>query len=316
MNGFLLVDKPSGLTSFDVVSRIRKLLRVKRAGHCGTLDPLATGLLIVCLERATKLAPYVMNQEKRYVADITFGAVSTTYDAEGELSRVETDSVPSREQLFEELSRFIGEIEQMPPLYSAIKFRGKPLYKYARANQDVEPQRRRVIIHDIRLEKYDYPEARLAVTCSAGTYIRSLAHELGQALGCGAWLSGLRRTHSGSCDVDSAVTLRQLEDLKSAEIERDVLVKNPLVGRAYRSMEEMLSLPAVYLQAGRCEAVTNGVPIRAQDVARTDSEIHISDLVQLVGSRGNLLAVARSLVDFTNLPSLQDVRIVEYVRVI
>ena len=154
------------------------------------------------------------------------------------------------------------------------------------------------------------------MTCSAGTYIRSLAPELGQALGCGAWLSGLRRTHSGSCDVDSAVTLRQLDDLKLAEIEPDVLVKDPSVRRAYRSMEEMLPLPAVYLQAGRCDSVTNGVPIRAQDVARTDSEIHISDLVQLVGSHGNLLAVGRSLVDFANLPTLRDVRIVEYVRVI
>jgi tRNA pseudouridine55 synthase len=208
--GFLNVNKPLHLTSHDVVARLRRGLRLDKVGHAGTLDPLATGVLIVCVGYATRLSEYAMASVKRYTARVRLGAVTTTYDAEGEVIVQKDPSRISQSDVEAILPRFMGEIEQIPPMYSAIKQGGKKLYDLARAGQTVEREARRVTIHALIVRNFASPEFDLEVQCSAGTYIRSLAYDLGEALEVGAHLAGLNRTASGSFTLDNAVDLDTL----------------------------------------------------------------------------------------------------------
>lgn len=206
MDGILNIDKPAGLTSHDVVNRVRRLLGLRRVGHAGTLDPLATGVLLVCTGRATRLVEYVTALPKSYRAVIELGKETSTYDAEGEVTATKMVAV-SRPELEQTLSQFQGTIDQMPPLYSAIKQGGQPLYKLARQGVAVVRQARPVTIYEIQILAWESPRVELVVNCSAGTYIRSLAHDLGQALGCGGYLAALRRLAVGPFTAEQAVTL-------------------------------------------------------------------------------------------------------------
>lgn len=210
MFGFLNIDKPLGITSHDVVAQVRRLLHIKKVGHAGTLDPLATGVLIVAVGGATRLTDYVMHQTKQYRARVKFGIVTTTYDAEGQVTASVSAEHITLDDIQAVLPRFIGEIDQVPPMYSAIKQGGQKLYDLARAGVEVERAARHITIHDIQIIEYAPPELIIDVTCSAGTYIRSLAFDLGAALGVGAHLSGLIRTSSGRFMLDEAVTLEAL----------------------------------------------------------------------------------------------------------
>ncbi len=213
--GILLLDKPSGPTSHDMVQIVRRGTGEKRVGHAGTLDPLATGLLVMCLGAATRLSEYLMDNDKRYQARVRFGQSTTTYDAAGEIV-AESADLPSREAVEEALVKFRGPIQQRPPAYSAIKRNGQKAYTLARRGQLVELPPRPVEIYSLELRDWSSPECGLDVVCSAGTYIRSLAHDLGQLLGCGAHLSALRRTASGNFHVNEAVPLAELERAFSA----------------------------------------------------------------------------------------------------
>lgn len=211
VEGVLNIDKPLGLTSHDVVARVRRLAGTRRVGHAGTLDPLATGVLVVCVGRATRLVEYVVGQEKGYTAVVRLGVATNTYDAEGEV----TAEAPLPEgldvaMLETHLAVFRGEIEQVPPLYSAIKKNGQPLYKLARRGETVALAARPVSVYALELVAWEPPLLRLAVRCGAGTYIRSLAHDLGVSLGCGGHLAGLRRTAVGRFALDGAVELDRL----------------------------------------------------------------------------------------------------------
>jgi tRNA pseudouridine55 synthase len=209
--GLLNIDKPLGMTSHDVVDWVRRHLGVKKVGHAGTLDPQATGVLVVCLGAATRLSEYIMGHTKTYRATLTLGTSTDTYDAEGQIVAQNPRPV-AEEELTAFLPQFKGHIQQIPPMYSAIKQDGEKLYEKARRGEEVERAPREVTIYRLQLEAFSYPHATLLVRCSAGTYIRSLAHDLGKALGVGAHLSALRRLSSGeNFTVDNAVTLEKLE---------------------------------------------------------------------------------------------------------
>jgi tRNA pseudouridine55 synthase len=205
--GFLNIDKPLGLTSHDVVARIRRKTGLKRVGHAGTLDPLARGLLIVCVGGATRLSEYVMASTKHYRAVIQLGAVTSTYDAEGEIIRQTDPSSVSRDQVAACLFDFVGAIEQVPPMYSAVKRGGHKLYELARKGVALDLEARSVRIDALDLIAWEPPRFTLDVVCSAGTYIRSLAYDIGEALGVGAFLAALTRTASGVFNLADSVTL-------------------------------------------------------------------------------------------------------------
>ena len=219
-DGVLLIDKPTDHTSHDVVARIRGILRMKRVGHAGTLDPMATGLLVVLLGKATKLSQYLMSVDKCYTGSVTFGKITNTQDAEGEV--VETRPVPElvEEQVRAALRGMVGDQYQMPPMFSAIKIKGQPLYKAARAGEEVEREPRFIRVKRFELTRWAPPDVlEFVVDCTKGTYVRTLAHDLGQKLGCGAHLSGLRRVSSGALNVDRAVTLEALQKMTPAEVQ-------------------------------------------------------------------------------------------------
>ncbi len=209
------------MTSHDVVAQVRRASGEKKIGHAGTLDPLASGVLILCVGAATRLSDYVMHATKRYRARVRLGAVTTTYDAEGEVVQERDASQITQEQVEQTLGAFLGQIKQIPPMYSAIKQGGKRLYEIARAGETVEREPRKVQIEALSLSEWTLidvhglsdrkvPEFTLDVTCSAGTYIRSLAFDIGEALGVGAYLAGLRRTASGRFTLENAVSLDTL----------------------------------------------------------------------------------------------------------
>lgn len=212
INGVLLLDKPLGYSSNQALQKVKWLFQAAKAGHTGTLDPLATGLLPICLGEATKFAQFLTDADKTYIADLKLGVTTTTGDAEGEvISRC--DVKVSMQQLIQVCDKFLGEIDQVPPMYSALKRDGKALYEYARQGLVVEREARRVSILSITVINLTAGTAQISVTCSKGTYIRTLAEDIGKALGCGAHLIGLRRTATANYSIARAVTITQLEGL-------------------------------------------------------------------------------------------------------
>jgi len=283
VHGVLLLDKPLGLSSNDALVRAKRLLRANKAGHTGTLDPLATGLLPLCFGEATKFSQDLLDADKTYEATVRLGATTSTGDAEGEIV-VERPVTCDRAALDAAIARFTGEIDQVPPMYSALKKDGKPLYEYARAGQTVERPARRVTIHAISLLNVDLNAAAftMLVTCSKGTYIRTLAEDIGEALGCGAHLTGLRRTAVGDLTLAGAVTLEQIE------------------AQADETRPAMLAPVDALLQ--RCTPVNLDVAavgrfLQGQRIARRDlPEGQVPEegaLARVYGDDGRLLGVAR-----------------------
>ena len=209
----LLIDKPSGWTSHDVVNKMRGVFHTRRVGHAGTLDPFATGLLIVGVGPATKQLTALVGTDKTYIATAQLGATSTTDDTEGAITYMDTDPI-SRERVEQALVSFMGTFEQTAPIFSAKKVGGKKMYELARKGlaHTVETPKKIITIHKIELLSYTWPEAVFEVSCSSGTYIRALARDLGMRLGCGAYLTALRRTRVGDCRIEDAHTIDQLAD--------------------------------------------------------------------------------------------------------
>lgn len=208
--GVLNIDKPKGLTSHDAVAHVRKAAGIRRVGHAGTLDPLARGVLVVCLGKATRLIEYLMDTHKSYVATVEFGIVTNTWDAEGEVIEKRDTKDLSLSRIEEALGRFRGLIEQIPPMYSAIKHKGEPLYRLARKGIEVEREARSVKIHRLEIRAWRPPNLVIEVECSKGTYIRSLAHDLGRAVGSGAYLADLTRTAVGPFCLQRAIPLCEI----------------------------------------------------------------------------------------------------------
>ncbi|MEY4385307.1 MAG: hypothetical protein RLY20_590 [Verrucomicrobiota bacterium] len=223
LDGALLIDKPAGPTSHDVVDKIRRKFGIKKVGHCGTLDPNATGLLIIVLGRGTKLSERLMSDDKVYEGTLKFGEATDSYDCDGQIT--ETKPVPplTLEQLNEACTPFIGDIMQVPPMVSAIKKDGVPLYKLARKGIEVEREARLVHVYNFRFTSYTEPLGQFRLACTKGTYVRSVAHELGQKLGCGAHLTTLRRAVSGKFDVADALPLDNILQMNQAQLEKRVI---------------------------------------------------------------------------------------------
>ncbi|MFT3709685.1 MAG: tRNA pseudouridine(55) synthase TruB [Archangium sp.] len=214
MNGVLVVDKPKGITSFDVVREVRHALKLKKVGHTGTLDPMATGVLPICVGEGTKIAQFIIEATKAYDATVKLGATTDTLDADGKV--LETRPVPeiNREVLEAAMSKFRGTFLQVPPMYSAIKIGGKRLYELARAGEEVERQPREVTVFELVLRDFSADEVKFSVRSSKGFFVRSLAADLGEALGCGAHLTALRRTQSGPFTLAQSVPLANVADAK------------------------------------------------------------------------------------------------------
>ena len=223
LDGAILIDKPAGPTSHDVVDAIRRHFNLKKVGHCGTLDPNATGLLIIVLGRGTKLSEKLMSDDKVYEGSIKFGETTNSYDADGELVASLPVPMLGLDQLNEAASQFIGDQMQVPPMVSAVKKGGVPLYKLARKGIEVEREPRLIHIYNFRFTAYEEPVAHFRIACTKGTYVRSVAHELGEKLGCGAHLARLRRIVSGKFDVAQAISLAEVFKLTPRELEARVL---------------------------------------------------------------------------------------------
>jgi tRNA pseudouridine55 synthase len=246
--GFLVMDKPVGWTSHDVVDAARRWLGTRRVGHLGTLDPLATGVLPLAIREATKLVPFVGQGDKVYVGTIRLGASTETYDGEGRVTREHDGPLPSEAAVRLALEAFVGEIEQIPPMYSSVKRQGVPLYRLARRGEEVDRAARGVLIREVRMHHYAPPEIGIEVRCSPGTYVRTLAHDLGQQLGCGAHLSGLRRTYSHPFALAQARTPEECEALLASGSLEALLV----------APDVALGLPRVSLTATQVRRVANG----------------------------------------------------------
>ncbi|HEX8035505.1 MAG TPA: tRNA pseudouridine(55) synthase TruB [Ktedonobacterales bacterium] len=252
LDGIFVIDKAMGMTSHDVVARARRLARQRRVGHAGTLDPAATGVLPVCLGQATRVAEYLSESGKAYRATIRFGAVTDTYDAEGAIIR-EAPVTLREEEIAAALPEFLGEQMQLPPAYSAIKREGQPLYKLARAGQEVTLEPRPIVISALRIVSWSSPDLVLDIECGKGTYIRSLAYDLGERLGPGAHLAALRRTRSGPFTLKQALTLETLEAALAGEGWRDHL---------YAPDEALLDHRAAILASEYEASMRNGQPLR------------------------------------------------------
>ena len=224
INGILLIDKPSGPSSFQVVRRLRGALKVKKVGHLGTLDPFATGLLPLALGEATKLAQFLLDEPKTYLATCQLGVETDTQDLTGKVT-AESDNLPDAEEIHRAVSRFVGEIEQTPPMYSAVHHKGERLYKLARRGEEVEAEPRQVVIHRLEIEEMDLPRVTILVECSKGTYVRTLAHDLGRALGCGAHLTALTRLAVGPFVLDEALPLEVVEQAENLEEIRQCIIQ-------------------------------------------------------------------------------------------
>ena len=213
INGIVLLDKPLGITSNKALQIVKRLYKAAKAGHTGSLDPLATGLLPLCLGEATKVSGFLLDADKRYLATLKLGIKTTSADAEGEVLETRPVENYSKKQINTAIEPFLGDIEQVPPMHSALKVDGQPLYKLAHQGVVIERKSRPVHIFDIQVLRHEGDEIDIDVRCSKGTYIRTLAEDIGEKLGCGAHLSALRRTESGPFDLDECITLEELEKL-------------------------------------------------------------------------------------------------------
>lgn len=284
MDGIFNINKPLGMTSHDVVTRVRRLTRQKRTGHAGTLDPLATGVLPICLGQATRVAEYLSESGKAYRATLRFGVETDTYDAEGAVVR-ESPVTFSRAEIEAYLPRFTGPQMQVPPVFSAIKRNGQAAYKLARAGADVVLEPRPVIIYALRIVNWDAPDLVLDIDCGKGTYIRSLAHDLGAVMGTGAHLAALVRTRSGPFTLDGALTLEQLEQFLAGGDWRDRIIAPD---------EALLQVNAVLVGPENERRIRNGQPVLWPSGQLVTGPVAESvDLMRAYTTDGRFLAVLR-----------------------
>ena len=286
LSGVVVVNKPSGPTSFDVVRRVKGLFKTRRCGHTGTLDPTATGVLPICIGDATKVAGYVSDGEKEYDAVVRFGETTDTQDAAGKVLETKPFDGVTEARVVEELRSFVGLVTQLPPMYSARKVDGKRLYESAREGVEVERESRTVHIEEARVTFFDLPDAGVFVRCSKGTYLRTLAHDLGARLGCGAHLHQLRRVRVGPFGIDEAVGLDTLmAAARSGDLEKYLL---PLA-RALDGLAELRLDPAIARRVahGHAPGPSDLTRLRAPPYPRGRK-------VRLTDSSGAVLAVAES----------------------
>jgi tRNA pseudouridine55 synthase len=276
MNGIIIVDKPIGKSSHDMVGFMRRLTRIRRIGHTGTLDPMATGVLPLCIGNATKAADMLTLADKCYVAELVLGKTTDTLDSEGEiLSECEVNV--SEDEIREAIMSFVGEIEQIPPMYSAIKQNGKKLYELARQGVEVERQPRRVTINSIEIEKITKDSAVIRVSCSKGTYIRTLCDDIGKKLGTGAYMSALRRVKTGCFTIDEAYTVDQLSEM----------AENGTLEAALKNVDELFDdYDEIHLNEKQTKSIKNGVKMSWRGKAE-------GEMLRLYDSEGNFICISQ-----------------------
>ena len=274
IDGVFLLNKSLGFSSNQALKKIQWLFNAKKAGHTGTLDPMASGLLPICIGEATKFSHRLLEANKTYIATIQLGVTTTTGDQEGEVVS-QKDVVLKPNQLEETLQKFTGDITQIPPMFSALKFEGKPLYEYARQGIEIERKSRQVTIYDITLNKIEESIVILEVSCSKGTYIRTLAEDIGHALGCGAYLKGLERTQTGNFQLSDALTIEAIEAMSMASREETLLPVDALLE----------GLSSIKLTLTETEAIKKGQAIDFN--GKNDNEL------RLYGASGQFLGVGQ-----------------------
>ncbi len=308
MNGVVVIDKSPGMTSHDVVLDVRKVAGVKKAGHTGTLDPLATGVLPVCIGEATKLVPFLVSVTKDYLVSMLLGVRTDTLDIEGAVLEEKKPQVTGQ-SVENALQGFLGRSEQIPPRYSAIKVQGRALYKWARKGILVDPPPRMVEISHLTVEEVALPYVKFRMSCSGGTYVRSLCADVGDLLGCGACVAGLRRTRSGIFSEASAVVLDQ----------KDRQGNDDRIRAALMPLADLLpDMMAIVLEDPWMKRIKDGVHPRAEMVNHRDDIpfLDSGDMVKLTGSNGELMAIAELLYGSRELADLQnDVPVMKLLRV-
>ena len=296
------------MTSHDVVSKLRRILNQRRIGHTGTLDKSATGLLVVCLGKATKAAQFISDADKRYEAEITFGRISKTYDTEGvDFSQPENE-IPELDKIKidEYLESFRGKITQTVPPFSAVHVDGQRLYKLAVKGVDVELPKRNITIHDIKINSYQADTLNITVHSSKGTYIRSLAHDLGQDIGCGAYLSDLRRIAIGNILLENALTFEDVETLHEQEkLEENLLSYNQVIDYASCSIAD-----------DYINSIYQGRDIYIDFIKSVQSRFKAGDRVSVTDSNGNILAVCKAEIESDLIADNVDKKLFSYIRVL
>lgn len=287
LNGILSVDKPQGLTSFQTVARIKKILHQKKIGHTGTLDPLATGLLLVCLNEATKLATFLQDLEKEYQAVMKLGEETDTQDAQGKIIASSHYYPKSRKEIEDTFCAFKGTIWQVPPMFSAIKKNGVPLYKLAREGKEIKREPRKIEIYKLEITNISPPYIMFKVVCSKGTYIRSLVYDIGRELGCGAHVTAIKRLRAGTFTIKDALSLDEIMKLaKQGNLENIIIPP----------AKAILSYPAILLNAEFKKRVTDGMPLYVRDLENNNQvDVSHGKKFRLLDEEGKLIAVARIL---------------------
>jgi tRNA pseudouridine55 synthase len=286
MDGIVIIDKPAGKTSHDVVSEVKKIMGAKKAGHTGTLDPMATGVLPVCLNEATKLAQFLTGENKEYLATMLLGVKTDTLDTEGEITG-RSDKFVSEEEIRVALAKMVGKIQQVPPAYSAVKHHGQPLYKYARKGIFLETAAREVEIYSIFIEDISFPRVTFRIACSKGTYIRSICSDVGEMLGCGACLCGLRRMRSGLFSTDMAVSLDNYERKEK---------KTELLAKMLPLTKSLPLLTGIEVEEEFANKLRDGMQPSVEAM-----QLHVlpfleaGDMIKFVSQGGSLIAVAEML---------------------
>lgn len=284
LNGVLVVDKPENATSARVVNLIKRTVGAKKAGHTGTLDPFATGVMVCCLNKATRLANFFLKADKTYEAVLFLGVSTDTQDKTGAVVSTAPYGALSPDEIIGAFGRFKGAITQKPPVYSALKYKGEPLYKLARRGMPVQKPPRRIQVHHLDILDIRLPEVRFSVRCSAGTYVRTLCHDIGDALGCGGHLKALRRIESGGFTIHEAHTLADIEDMAARG-----RIGDAMIGMA----DALRGMPACMADQDLAERIKNGVRIQKSDLG-TAQPGEAEPLLKIVDPQNRLLAVVKN----------------------
>jgi tRNA pseudouridine55 synthase len=284
VNGVIVIDKPEGLSSAQVVARLKRCLGGLKVGHTGTLDPFASGVMICCVSRATKLARYFLHGGKSYLATLCLGIETDTQDATGQVTASSSTAGISEAAVIECLAQFKGDMLQLPPVYSALKHKGTPLYKLARSGKPVQKPARQVHISALKVMKMDLPEVSFFVTCSAGTYIRTLCADIGRQLGCGGHLKALRRVESCGFDISESIRLDQAIDPATAD---------NITSRIIPMAEALRNMPCYVADSRLAALVTHGRPLTTQDL-QLEGDATRGPYVKIIDTQKHLLAVLRT----------------------
>ena len=307
MDGLLIINKPKGCTSHDVVARLRRILSIRKIGHTGTLDPDATGVLCVCIGKATRYAQYTSESEKEYRAVMKLGEVTDTQDASGKVIKETKEFNITVEQIHEAFKKFTGIIKQIPPMYSAVKVGGTPLYKMARKGEEIHREPREIQIKEINLIEYSGCFVRFDVRCSKGTYIRTLCNDIGDYLGVGAHMYSLERIASGDFNIKDSITLEEAEELSNkGQIESKLI-----------NIDEMVAwMPSVKIKESWYSAVKNGRGTPAESITEISGSFHKDSRLRIIDSRGEFLSIGSSLYNSDEIMNINGENVLKVERVL